>query len=850
MFVPPLRRLLAWVSKPGSRRARGGLTFEALEDRRLLAVFTVTTTAELVGGSLDQAVNQANSTPGLDTIQFNITPAGPQTLLRTLALPTITDPVTIDGTTQPGFAGTPVVELNNVSGVLNAFVLGTGSTGSTIRGLVIQNCLDAAILVQSNLNIIAGNYIGTDLTGTVAQPNRGGVLLDGTNATSNTVGGFVPADRNVISGNNATGVIIRNGASNNFVTGNFIGTNAAGTAALGNQGSGVSVFLGTGNSVFANVISGNLNGGVAAGNTSQVSVSDNRIGTDVTGTFALGNGQDGVFFGNTSNSFVSGNVISGNAGNGISFNASNNNSIKSNLIGLAFNPMLAGPGGRPVNLFLLGETNAALVQPLPNASDGVRLFNSSSNLVGGFSAFMSSVFDGANVIAFNGGNGVLVQNGRGNQIRRNAIFSNGLLGIDLNVPGVTPNDPGDADPGSNDLQNFPVLQSAALNGTTLTVTGTLNSTPNTPFFLEFFASAAGDPSGFGEGARALGSVFVTTDAAGNAGFTAVLTGLDPMFPLDLFVGRAAAGDAITATATDLRTMSTSEFSGFVLVVGQLPPPVQVSKPSPVQSSQSSSKGDPAQAIALLEPDFTLPFDLAPDAPEPPPPLFPEPPEPPEPQVLPTLTVKQGGDNPVVGEISGRVFEDGDGDGVQGPGEPGLAGQTVFLDANDNGLLDDGEPFQLTNAKGEYLFPMLGIRRYKVRQFLSPAVAQTAPADDSGHDVTLSEQKNAASEVDFGLIQVQPDKDGVWLPDERGPSRGTGRAEDAVWLPTADAAFVEGSALAGGTETPPDWGAVGGPGEWSWLLPGAAAAAGVCGWCRRPRERRRGPHDRVAMSDCV
>jgi hypothetical protein len=102
------------------------------------------------------------------------------------------------------------------------------------------------------------------------------------------------------------------------------------------------------------------------------------------------------------------------------------------------------------------------------------------------------------------GNGVEVVGGTGNAILGNAIFSNMLLGIDLNGQGftagdgVTPNTPGGPHTGPNDLQNYPVLTSAVTSDAS-TITGTLNSTPNSTFRLEFFANAAGDPSSHGEG---------------------------------------------------------------------------------------------------------------------------------------------------------------------------------------------------------------------------------------------------------------------------------------------------------------------------------------------------------------
>src|SRR5262249_51997187 len=98
--------------------------------------------------------------------------------------------------------------------------------------------------------------------------------------------------------------------------------------------------------------------------------------------------------------------------------------------------------------------------------------------------------DSGNVISFNAQGGIRIDlsAGNGNAIQGNSIFSNGGLGIDLKLDGVTANDNCDGDTGPNNLQNFPVLTSVVAGATNTTITGTLNSTANTPFRIEFFAS--------------------------------------------------------------------------------------------------------------------------------------------------------------------------------------------------------------------------------------------------------------------------------------------------------------------------------------------------------------------------
>ncbi len=444
--------------------------------------------------SLREAINAANANAGTDTIAFDIPGAGPHTIQPASALPTITDPVIIDGYTQPGASpNTNGLELGS-NAVLkieldgsNAGAFQDGLTiiagGSTVRGLAI-NRFDAngILLLTSDNNAIEGNFIGTDVTGTAARQNRssGIVIQDG---IKNTIGGSTPATRNLISGNVAGVGIGGIFSTSNQVLGNYIGTDATGGAALPNVLAGVGVHSGGSNTIEGNVISGNSRYGVGlAGGTVGNQVIGNLIGTDATGTAALGNSHAGVF---------------------ITDNAANNS---------------------------IGGTTAGA----------------------------------GNTIAFNGRDGVilgldlefLLPPGTGNAVLSNSIFSNTGRGIDLDTDGVTLNDVGDGDTGVNDLQNFPVLTLAASGSTA--IEGTLNSTPNTDFRIEFFSNAACDPSGHGEGENFLGFTTVTTDGSGNAAFGAIF---GPTVPVAHF---------ITATATDPDN-NTSEFSQCIQVT-QAPTP--------------------------------------------------------------------------------------------------------------------------------------------------------------------------------------------------------------------------------------------------------------------------------------
>ena len=226
----------------------------------------MTNTNDNGAGSLRQAIIDSNADSGdRDTIVFDIPGGGVHTITPLTALPVISQPVVIDGTTQPGYAGGPLIELNG-NGLAGAGLFISGGN-SIVRGLVINRFGGAGILVQTNGgNVIAGNYIGVDALATTARGNGGhGVQIDG--APGNTVGGVEPAARNVISGNLQNGVSISGAAATgNLVASNFIGTNGSGMSAIANSFNGVVIATRPATPSAAragNVISGNSQNGIA-----------------------------------------------------------------------------------------------------------------------------------------------------------------------------------------------------------------------------------------------------------------------------------------------------------------------------------------------------------------------------------------------------------------------------------------------------------------------------------------------------------------------------------------------------------------------------------------------------------
>jgi hypothetical protein len=586
--------------------------------------------------SLRQAINSANASTGSDRIVFDIPPGGPQTI-RPLArnLPPVTDPVEIDGTTQPGYAGAPIVELDgSLDPMLPNYGLEIQSGYSTVRGLLIDGFAGdgAAIFLAGPHNLVAGNYVG-DVPGTAATaPNSYGVRT--ANSPDNQIGGSSANDRNVVSGNTRVGIFVGDGSPSNVVQGNYVGTDPTGQTGIpGVQATGIQIehgddsLVGGTNAGTGNVVS--LNGEGVFVNAVNVQVQGNLIGTDSTGTRPLGNtfgvtliGSSGAEIGGGSTSAR--NVIADNEEAGVFLESqSSDNAVQGNWIGV-------GADGRP----------------LGNHGDGVFVGEfAHTNLIGGTGPGQG------NLIAFNGGRGVAlrVDAGLQNGILANSIHSNGSLGIDLLANGgENPNDPDDVDTGPNDLQNWPLLTSAAVGNGETKVDGTLNSHPGTTYLLEFFGSSACDGSGFGEGQNLLADRFVTTDAAGNATFSFTLA--------------SQAGNFITATATDPDT-NTSEFSDCTqaaqLVVGSvttLSPPNAVNPVGTTHTVTATAvtAGTASEPLAGVTVFFTVSGSV---------------------------------------DTTGRCTTDQTGQcsfTYQGPSAPGADVIRAYADANGNGVEDPGE----------------------------------------------------------------------------------------------------------------------------------------------------------------
>ncbi len=695
-------------------------------------------TGAMVGAAaectLRAALTEANAPGIVDTIEFDIPASlvgGAHTIdVGATGLPSIVTPLTIDGSTEPDFGGTPVIELNGSATGAGVDGLVVAADDVEIRGLAINRFGADGIEVDASAGtiVIAGNHLGVDHSGLVARPNgeRGVDLQSGSGPT--TVGGTNPADRNIVSGNTTDGITVF-GTNNNIVIGNLIGTDITGTSPIPNGSDGVWVANGSsgtriGQVGAGNVISGNTNDGIEVDDVTPGTIIEaNTIGLGLDGATIVANGRHGIVLYNGANNTLiggpgAGNVISGNAAQGVHVNANTNlstsgNRIEGNLIGTDASGMIDRGNGTN-GIELLGNTQSTTIggsavgagnvisasgssgvlvswadtatiagntiglaidedTDLGNGSEGIRIEFGSNVTIGGPGAGNTISWNGSSGIMTSGtdvaiegnrigtdgtglldrgnlGNGILAGGdrlviggtamgagnviggntvdgiqfssgildarvegnligvgsdgttavgngfrgislfassnvviggtaaGAGNEIANhpshavlthaaadqitllgNSIHDNGGLGFDLNIDGVTPNDPLDADGGPNGQLNYPEISSATESGGIITLSGSYD-VPAGSYRFEFFTNpSGGDASGYGEGETLVASSTLSHSGGGPEPFGAAFPG--------------TGGDVITATITEEFAGpvygSTSEFSAAISAVGEV-----------------------------------------------------------------------------------------------------------------------------------------------------------------------------------------------------------------------------------------------------------------------------------------
>lgn len=476
---------LGWALWPPARPARA-------------AVYTVDTTAEEEDGScsdgdcsLRDAILLANDNPGPDTITFAIEPAaddgcnvatGVCTIRPDHWLPSLLDGgTTIDGYTQPGAlagsASCPAQILIEIDGV---YVTGNNglnilSPGNTVRGLAIYRFGYNGIAIggaEATGNLIAGNILGLTAARAPAFGNGLCGIFVGLGATDNTIGGSVPADGNVISGNEEAGVSLHGAdTSGNVVTGNLIGMIETGGVGRGNTLDGVYIYGGAHDNWVGgdaegsgNVIACNGRDGVRVHNSAANAIAGNTIGLQPDGQTVCPNHAYGVTLNSAANTAVGGdgegerNVISGNRkGVAVGGAGAAGNVISGNCIGTDADGavdlgnyeegvwLTAGAHDNVVGGDTAGEgnvisgnghgvridgadtalnsvagnrigTDAAGLAALGNSDYGLALFSGAhDNTIGG------STPGERNVIAGNGTAGVVIESAHGNRLVGNYI---------------------------------------------------------------------------------------------------------------------------------------------------------------------------------------------------------------------------------------------------------------------------------------------------------------------------------------------------------------------------------------------------------------------------------------------
>jgi len=557
-----MRRLLLPAAAIGLLLAAGAAS---------AATFTVTNTNDAGAGSLRQAIMDANGAAGADTIAFDISGSGVHTIAPATALPKITGAVTMDGYTQTGASANTNAPNQGLNTVLKieidctnggSYCLQIGADDVTIRGLAMINTTQ--YLIASDFfkrvknTVIEGNFLGTHADGLTATAVAGGAILG--NHENARVGGTTPAARNLFASTTSNAAGFESGNALNaasVIQGNLFCTDKTGAVALG-AGTGIQLNGGAGtessNFTVGGLTAAAANGfacpayGVRLTSMTDVRIQGNRVGVDPTMTKALlgGKGQ-GIYLGFGGDGLVVGGTAAGAA-----------NVIGGQFVGI----FVYQADGAVIQGNFVG-TDPTQTKLFGNESFGINLSIGTNVLVGGTGS------GEANVVMNNRGGGLEVGFGVGNVLRDNRIFDNlGLsvgkpsLGIDLlsaggGSQGPTPNDAGDADTtAGNDLQNFPLITSAVPEGGGTRVVGTLNSTPSSPFTLDFYANPAcrSRPRSALQADQYLGSLDVATNASGDVSFNELL-------PTPI-----TAGQPVTATATNGAGSTSELFSGILFSI--------------------------------------------------------------------------------------------------------------------------------------------------------------------------------------------------------------------------------------------------------------------------------------------
>ena len=432
------------------------------------ATITVNSTADTAANdgvcTLREAITAANTNTasgaaagecaagaaGLDTIAFAIPGAGVQTITAVLGFPAITEPLFINGYSQPlssantlavGDNAVLLVEIDFNNLASGGLTINATAPGSVVQGLAIRRAPGLAlILVLGDNSKVQGNFLGTNAAGTAAGPGSVyGVFVGAVNVL---VGGTAPSERNVISGNSANinvqslfGVV-----PSAVIQGNYLGTNASGTAAI-TSNYGVVAIAGTGDVIgtvtiggttagAGNLVSGNLLNGVridlggGGGTLGGATIQGNIVGLDATGVNALPNAGDGIAVLKNASATMGPVLIGGATAAARNIVSSSTNSAQ----GIHLN-------GSPATTSVLGNfigTDVTGTVGRPNQANGILLQNGAAT-IGGAAA------GAGNLIAANLNGGILVSDSTatilgnliGTQIDGVTPLANGAFGVQV-----------------------------------------------------------------------------------------------------------------------------------------------------------------------------------------------------------------------------------------------------------------------------------------------------------------------------------------------------------------------------------------------------------------------------------
>jgi hypothetical protein len=478
------------------------------------ATCTVNSTADSGTGTLRECLSQSGPGGYIDFDPVLFSPTAPETITVTSRLPyVITDGLAIDASnagvildgsqltgSEDGLVvdgadyvtirglqitGFPDDGIELFNGATQAIVGGSRAFGDGPlgRGNLVSGNGDIGILISGTgtmNNTVMGNLVGTDLSGASPLSNTYGIKV-GYGAASNTVGGQIPSEANIASGNEQCGILLHANATDNRIMGNLVGTDISGTSAVGNGWNGVCIWnASTGNQIGGdqpgegNLISGNYDNGISISDSDVTSnsVIGNFVGTDISGMAALPNGSNGIaIFEGASDNIVGGstpaerNLISGNAGDGVAiFRAgTSGNQILGNYIGTDVTGQISMSNACGVGIFdgasdnIVGGVDAGQANLISgNRWDGIWIYNAGTkdnhvagNFIGTDSGGVDPlpnaqhgvcISDGAQRMTIGPGN-TIAYNQRGvrivgadtlsNTITANSIFSNTGRGVSL-----------------------------------------------------------------------------------------------------------------------------------------------------------------------------------------------------------------------------------------------------------------------------------------------------------------------------------------------------------------------------------------------------------------------------------